>query len=236
MGRRPSSLPCLRRHSAVRPTWSAFDAPAMICVTCPQVGGFRLESPYLAYAGGGLNSDTAPHQPTDNRHAAGCRRRATSACGTSRLSCRAPSKRSATCRSRASFAAWRTHRRQLPRRVLPLTPGVRLVTHMFDTFVLPVMTEPGAYPAGLVDYLLVEDRVTCEIIADGTHVHPLLVEKGLALQDGRSAGLRHRQQLRRRSAAPASTPAQRLGAGGHRRPQQRCATGGAEDGHWPAAP
>ena len=55
--------------------------------------------------------------------------------------------------------------------------GARLVTHLFDTFVVPEMTDPGVYPAGLLDYLLVEDRVVCEIIADGTHVHPLLVEK-----------------------------------------------------------
>jgi N-acetylglucosamine-6-phosphate deacetylase len=53
--------------------------------------------------------------------------------------------------------------------------GARLVTHMFDTFVLPDITDPdpGVYPAGLTDYLLVEDRVVCEIIGDGTHVHPL---------------------------------------------------------------
>lgn len=57
--------------------------------------------------------------------------------------------------------------------------GARLVTHMFDTFVLPEITnsDPGVYPTGLVDYLLIEDRVTGEIIADGTHVHPLLLEK-----------------------------------------------------------
>ena len=55
--------------------------------------------------------------------------------------------------------------------------GARLVTHLFDTFIVPEMTDPGVYPVGLVDYLLVEDRVTCEIIGDGTHVHPLLVEK-----------------------------------------------------------
>ena len=29
----------------------------------PQVGGFRLESPYLGYAGGGLNKDLAPITP-----------------------------------------------------------------------------------------------------------------------------------------------------------------------------
>jgi len=57
--------------------------------------------------------------------------------------------------------------------------GARLVTHLFDTFVLPEMSEPGAYPAGLVDYILIEDRLTCEIIGDGTHVDPVLVEKAL---------------------------------------------------------
>jgi N-acetylglucosamine-6-phosphate deacetylase len=57
--------------------------------------------------------------------------------------------------------------------------GATLVTHLFDTFVLPPMADAGVYPAGLVDYLLVEDRVTCEIIGDGTHVAPLLVEKAL---------------------------------------------------------
>jgi N-acetylglucosamine-6-phosphate deacetylase len=43
---------------------------------------------------------------------------------------------------------------------------------------LPGLTDPdpGVYPAGLTDYLLVEDRLVCEIIGDGTHVHPLLVE------------------------------------------------------------
>ncbi len=57
--------------------------------------------------------------------------------------------------------------------------GMKLVTHTFDTFVVPEMTDPGVYPAGLIDYLLVEDRVVCEIVADGTHVPPLLVEKAL---------------------------------------------------------
>jgi N-acetylglucosamine-6-phosphate deacetylase len=57
--------------------------------------------------------------------------------------------------------------------------GLSLVTHLFDTFEVPSMTDPGVYPAGLVDYLLVEDRVVAEIIPDGTHVPPLLVEKAL---------------------------------------------------------
>jgi N-acetylglucosamine-6-phosphate deacetylase len=57
--------------------------------------------------------------------------------------------------------------------------GLRLITHFYDTFVQPVEIEPGAYPAGVTDYIQVEDRVTVELIPDGVHVHPLLVEKTL---------------------------------------------------------
>jgi N-acetylglucosamine-6-phosphate deacetylase len=37
--------------------------------------------------------------------------------------------------------------------------------------------DPDMYAPGLVDYLLIEDRLTCELIADGTHVDPVLVEE-----------------------------------------------------------
>ena len=57
--------------------------------------------------------------------------------------------------------------------------GLSLVTHFYDTFDLPVMSDPGVYPAGLTDYIQVEDRLTVEIIPDGVHVHPLLIEKTL---------------------------------------------------------
>ena len=57
--------------------------------------------------------------------------------------------------------------------------GLSLVTHFYDTFDLPVMSDHGVYPAGLTDYIQVEDRLTVEIIPDGVHVHPLLVEKTL---------------------------------------------------------
>jgi N-acetylglucosamine-6-phosphate deacetylase len=55
--------------------------------------------------------------------------------------------------------------------------GATLVTHLFDVFPVPENRGTGVYPEGLVDYLLVEDRIACEIIGDGTHVHPLNVEK-----------------------------------------------------------
>jgi len=57
--------------------------------------------------------------------------------------------------------------------------GLTLITHFYDTFNQPAEIEPGAYPAGVTDYIQVEDRVTAEIIPDGVHVHPLLVEKTL---------------------------------------------------------
>lgn len=55
--------------------------------------------------------------------------------------------------------------------------GMRLVTHLYDTFDVVAQKEPGLYPAGLTDYVQVEDRLTVEIIPDGVHVDPLLVEK-----------------------------------------------------------
>ena len=57
--------------------------------------------------------------------------------------------------------------------------GLSLVTHLYDTFDQPEMVDPGVYPAGLTDYLQVEDRVTVEVIPDGVHVHPLLAEMTL---------------------------------------------------------
>ncbi len=35
------------------------------------------------------------------------------------------------------------------------------------------------FPAGLTDYIQIEDRLVAEIIPDGVHVHPFLVEKTL---------------------------------------------------------
>ena len=143
----------------------------------PQVPGFRLESPYLAQTGAGVSEDLVPISPeiTSQLLAAGGGHvriwdlspelpgapgliRELSAQG---IVCSLAHTQATIEQARAAVAA-----------------GARLVTHFYDTFVLPEITDPdpGVYPAGLTDYLLVEDRVTCEIIGDGTHVHPLLVE------------------------------------------------------------
>jgi len=146
----------------------------------PQIGGFRLESPYLAHTGAGLADDLAlPSRATTNALLA-------AGGGHIRIVDISPelpgaldeirylSAQGIVCslaHTEASIAQARA----------AVDAGARLVTHLFDTFVLPSLDDPdpGVYPAGLVDYLLVEDRVMCEIIGDGTHVHPLLVEKAL---------------------------------------------------------
>jgi N-acetylglucosamine-6-phosphate deacetylase len=51
------------------------------------------------------------------------------------------------------------------------------VTHFYDTFDVPEQVDPGVYPVGLTDYLLIDDRVSLEAIPDGVHVHPILLEK-----------------------------------------------------------
>ncbi len=144
----------------------------------PQVAGFRLESPYLVDPSAGLQKDVAPitAATTDMLLDAGG--------GHIRIWDFSPelpgaipaiqklSKLGVVCslaHTRASIEDARA----------AVDAGARLVTHLFDTFFQPPPRPPDedVYPDGLVDYLLIEDRVACEIIPDGTHVYPILVEK-----------------------------------------------------------
>ena len=142
----------------------------------PQVGGFRLESPYLADASAGLPRDCAPITPklTERLWQAGE--------GHIRiwdLSPELPGAAEAIRQlSRLGVVCSLAHTTAtIEQARAAVEAGARLVTHLFDVFPMPPMTELGVYPAGLTDYLLMEDRVVCEIIPDGTHVPPLLVEK-----------------------------------------------------------
>jgi N-acetylglucosamine-6-phosphate deacetylase len=144
----------------------------------PQVGGFRLESPYLALTGAGRGEDLTRITPdmTDRLMSAGG--------GRIRIWDLSPELPGAVetigrLSGQGVVCSLAHTRATIEQARAAVDAGLRLVTHLFDTFAVPEMTDPGVYPAGLVDYLLVEDRVTCEIIADGTHVYPLLVEKAL---------------------------------------------------------
>jgi N-acetylglucosamine-6-phosphate deacetylase len=142
----------------------------------PRIGGFRLESPYLARTGAGTAPDLVRIRPEVTKtliEAGGGLIRIWDISPELDGACDAIAELSRTgivC-SIAHTAA------SIDQARAAVDAGARLVTHLFDVFGLPEVTEPGAYPAGLVDYLLTEDRLTCEIIPDGTHVHPLLVEK-----------------------------------------------------------
>lgn len=144
----------------------------------PQVVGFRLESPYLARIGAGRHKDLAPIRASTTR------RLLRAGGGWIKIWDISPELRGAPAAvrdlSRAGVVCSIAHTQcTIPEAQATVAAGMRLVTHLFDTFVIPPQTDPGVTPAGLVDYLLVEDRVACEIIADGMHVPALNVEKTL---------------------------------------------------------
>jgi N-acetylglucosamine-6-phosphate deacetylase len=142
----------------------------------PQAGGFRLESPYLAQTGAGLSKDlgSISNEVTEMLLDAGG--------GHIKIWDVSPELDGAPevihRLSKDGIICSIAHTQATIKEARAATDaGARLVTHLFDVFEPPQSAGTGVYPHGLVDYLLVEDRLTCEIIGDGTHVHPLLVEK-----------------------------------------------------------
>jgi N-acetylglucosamine-6-phosphate deacetylase len=142
----------------------------------PQVGGFRLESPYLARTGAGLAKDLGHITPeiTSLLLEAGG--------GHIRIWDVSPELDGATDvikrLSLQGIVCSIAHTQaSIEQAQAAVDAGARLVTHLFNVFVVPGDSGTGVYPHGLVDYLLVEDRVACEIIGDGTHVPGILVEK-----------------------------------------------------------
>ena len=142
----------------------------------PQIGGFRLESPYLARTGAGVSKDLVPISPETTGMLLAAGGGHIKLWDVSPELERAPnlihqlSQQGIVCSIAHTQATIEQAR-------AAVDAGAKLVTHLFDVFPVPENRGTGVYPEGLVDYLLVEDRVACEIIGDGTHVHPLNVEK-----------------------------------------------------------
>ena len=142
-----------------------------------QIIGFRIEGPFLRYAGGideevlskGINQEIMEEILNASDHQI-------------RILDISPelpgaidaieilSKRGIIC----SIAHTRATIEQAKKAV---DAGARLVTHFYDTFIVSEPPLPGVYPTSLVDYLLIEDRVSTEIIPDKVHVSSILVEK-----------------------------------------------------------
>ncbi len=147
--------------------------------TVPQVGGFRLEAPYLAIASGGseralrqINRETTELLLAGGGGHVKLWDISPELPGAPEL-IRQLSDQGIVCslaHTRATIQQGRD----------AVEAGAKLVTHLFDVFFhTPERKDPDPdiYAPCLVDYLLIEDRVACEIIGDGTHVDPILVEK-----------------------------------------------------------
>lgn len=144
----------------------------------PNLLGFRLEFPYLAKPGAGLASRLTPITPDTTQ------RLYEAAEGFIRVWDVSPELEGAIpfirWASEAGIVTSLAHSSASIEQVRhAVDNGLSLVTHFYDTFELAVQNDPGVYPAGLTDYLQIEDRLTVEIIPDGVHVHPFLVEKTL---------------------------------------------------------
>ncbi|MGE5602137.1 MAG: hypothetical protein ACM30E_03745, partial [Nitrososphaerales archaeon] len=144
----------------------------------PNLVGFRLEMPYLAKPGAGQASSLTGIRPdtTDSMWEAGG--------GKIRIWDVSPELPDAV-----PFVRWAAergivtsmaHTRATPEQArAAVDAGLSLVTHLYDTFDPPPQLDGGVYPAGLTDYVQIEDRLVAEIIPDGVHVHGFLVEMTL---------------------------------------------------------
>jgi N-acetylglucosamine-6-phosphate deacetylase len=142
----------------------------------PNLVGFRPEISYLAKTGAGSAGSLARITPetTEAMHAA--------AQGAIRIWDVSPELPGALpfirwCREHGIVTSLAHSSATIEQTRAAVDAGLSLVTHFYDTFDLPQQSDPGVYPAGLTDYIQIEDRLTVEIIPDGVHVHPLLVEK-----------------------------------------------------------
>jgi N-acetylglucosamine-6-phosphate deacetylase len=144
----------------------------------PNLVGFRPEIMYLADASGGPAASLARPEPARTRavwDASG---------GRIRIWDVSPEIDGALpfiswCASNGIVASMAHSAAGIERVREAVDAGLRLVTHFYDLFVQPKEVDEGVYPAGVTDYINVEDRLRVELIPDGVHAHPLLVEATL---------------------------------------------------------
>lgn len=70
-----------------------------------------------------------------------------------------------------------THTRATARQTCAaIAAGARHATHFYDVFPVPEVTDPGVRPVGAVEAFLADPDATVDVIADGCHVDPLVVQ------------------------------------------------------------
>jgi N-acetylglucosamine-6-phosphate deacetylase len=144
----------------------------------PNLVGFRPEIMYLADASGGPSASLARPSPELNAAVWGA------SGGRIRIWDISPEIEGAIpfiswCASRGIVASMAHSSASLAQVREAVEAGMRLVTHLYDLYPMPREQDEGVYPAGVTDYINVEDRLCAEIIPDGVHAHPLLVETTL---------------------------------------------------------
>lgn len=143
----------------------------------PSLPGFHLEGPFLALPGAGAETLAGDLRLLDALLEAGQGRiRAMS------ISPDTPGILPVIQRLKAAgVAVFLTHTRASVEQTLAaIEAGARHATHFYDVFPLPDITEPGVRPAGVVETVLADPRVSVDFIADGVHVHPMAIRCALA--------------------------------------------------------
>jgi len=130
----------------------------------PQVGGFRLESPYLVCTGAGLSKDLVHITPEITNLLFESGGGHIKIWDVSPELVGAPEVIELLSRQGIMCSIAHTHA-TTEHGQAAVAAGARLFTRLFDVFELPDDMGTGVYPHGLVDYLLIEDRVMCEIAA-----------------------------------------------------------------------
>lgn len=57
--------------------------------------------------------------------------------------------------------------------------GARHATHFYDVFPMGPVVDPGVRPAGVVETFLADSRATVDVIPDGCHVHPVVIQMAI---------------------------------------------------------
>ena len=144
--------------------------------TVPQIPGFRLESPYIARTGAGASKHLEPitNATTDMILDAGG--------GLIKLWDVSPELDGACDLVRKltllGIVCCMTHTEAtVDQARAAVDAGIKVATHLFNVYGAPQVTEAGCQPVALTDYVLIEDRIVAELIPDGSHVPPILIEK-----------------------------------------------------------
>ncbi|MFA9479200.1 N-acetylglucosamine-6-phosphate deacetylase [Phycisphaerales bacterium AB-hyl4] len=173
-----SALPTLYRvmDRASLPTLKAL-ASALDDVTAVRVPGFHLEGPFLALPGAGAETVPGDLALLDDLFEATAGRIAAMSVSPDTPNVLPVIERLVE----RGVVVFLTHTHaSVDQTLAAIEAGARHATHFYDVFPIPDVTEPGVRPAGAVEAILADERMSVDFIADGVHVHPVAIRAALA--------------------------------------------------------